>query len=101
MTQLSFSDVTESGVKALERYLADSGMSRTPGVDGSVTGQNMQLTYALDLAAGKLTLDLVRIPDHMPPEHIAYAVRTMLESGKPFGVAGRIAEREGHRWRWG
>lgn len=101
MTQLSFSHVTETGVNALDRYLTDSGMTRTPGAGGSVSGQNMQMTFALDLAAGKLTLDLLRVPDHMPPEHIAYAVQTMLDSGKPFGVAGRLAEREGHRWRWG
>ena len=101
MTQLSFSNVTVAGVKALDRYLADSGMTRTPGSTGSVNGQNMDLGYALDLATGKLTLDLKHIPDHMAPEHITYAVQSMLDSGKPFGVAGRIAEREGHRWRWG
>jgi hypothetical protein len=99
--KLTFSHVTTSGVDALDRYLADSGMTRTPGASGSVSGQDMDMSFALDLAAGKLTLDVARLPDHMPPEHIAYAVKTMLDSGKPFGVAGRIAEREGHRWRWG
>ncbi len=101
MTQLSFTHVTDAGVQALDRYLADSGMTRTPGTDGSVSGPNMKLSFALDMASGQLTLDLLHIPDHMPPEHIAYAVQAMLDSGKPFGVAGRIAEREGHRWRWG
>jgi len=101
MKQLSFSHVTEAGVNALDRFLTDSGMTRTPGADGEVKGPNMEMSFALDLAAGKLTLDLLHLPDHMPPEHIAYAVQTMLDSGKPFGVAGRLAEHHGHRWRWG
>lgn len=101
MTQLSFSHVTEAGIDALDRYLADSGMTRTPGSEGNVVGNNMKMTYALDLAAGKLTLDLLHIPDHMPPGHIAYAVQKMLESGKPLGVSGRIAGQQGQRWRWG
>lgn len=101
MTQISFSNVTEAGVKALDRYLADSGMTRTSGSSGSVSGQNMEMSFVLELATGKLTLDLKHIPDHMAPEHITYAVQSMLDSGRAFGVAGRIAEREGHRWRWG
>lgn len=101
MKQLTFSHVTKAGVDALDRYLADSGMTRTPGSTGSVSGQHMEMSFALDLAAGKLTLDVARLPDHMAPDHIAYAVRSMLDSGKPFGVAGRIAERAGHRWPWG
>lgn len=101
MTQLVFSHVTKAGVETLDRYLADAGMKRTAGAKGDVTGQSMEMAFALDLIEGTLTLDVKRLPGHMPPAHIEYAVRKMLTSGKPFGIAGRTAEMHGHRWTWG
>lgn len=101
MIQLSFQGVTPAGVDALDRYLADRGMTRTAGSSGSVSGPNMELGFALDLAAGKLTLDLLRIPPRTPVEHIEHAIQKMLDTGRPFGVAGRTAQGVGHRWQWG
>lgn len=74
-----FSFDTPDQLDRVRGLCVEYGLTRTGDDDGDVTGGGIRLRYGVDLTHGRLTLDVVHLPDPMTTKHVFHRVQQALD----------------------